>query len=211
MTRFYSRKHWIVYTITIVLVLIMGICIGKIFAMGKMPLVQAKAQVAENLDIMNELKMTVKGLEANVKEMQNKLDGQVSTIGYMKGDISKVSSEIKSGRDTINTTQNDSKLMERIITIQKESLTEQIGIWKALFRWLIILIITPLLSLNAWTVKNLFRVMSDAKYFQAQTAAHVEPEVFDDILVKKKAHDDDKSIVSKVVKTIKTVTGNKEA
>ena len=158
---------------------------------------------------MSAVKGDVSGIKSAVATLSAKVDGQASAVAGLNNTVSKVSSEIKSGRDTITSTNNSTELMERIITIQRDSLSEQIKIWKSIFHWILILVVGPLLSLNAWTVKALFGEMSNARYYQASLASQVEPDEFETIMAKKKENDERKNLINKAINIGKDILNKK--
>lgn len=109
------RKRWII--LMVVLALISGFCVGKIFAMGKSPLMENRLQLAEQMNLKLAEKVT--GIEqANIK-LADKLDGQIAAQVGMNNQISKVSSEMKLNGN--NNLVNDSKVMTDYIQSMKDS------------------------------------------------------------------------------------------
>ncbi|MFA5234562.1 MAG: hypothetical protein WC390_09200 [Sulfurimonas sp.] len=148
MSHYYSRKHWIIGTIIIVFVLIIGICVGKIFAMGKKPLAEINAVKVENAKLADR----VTGVEQANLKLADKLDGVVSAQVGMNNTVSKVTSDIKAGRDVIN----DSQLMTDYIQSMKDSHKEVVDTnWKIINGLLIEIGI--LVSLLGWCLKFLLK------------------------------------------------------
>ncbi len=109
-------------------------------------LAEFKAQLAEEMNN----KFTAQ--ENHIKELQAKFDGQATAVGIMKGDISKVSSETKAGRDIIN----DSQVMRDYIQSMRDSHKEVVDInWKIINGLLIQ--IGALVLLLGWCLKSLLR------------------------------------------------------
>jgi len=128
-----------------------------VFAMGKNPLIGVKAQLAEQVKLADTLNSKISAVETANLKLADKVENQVMAIGYMKGDLNKVSSEIKasSGRDT---NINDSQLMKEYIQSMKDSHTEVVGLmWKIV--WLLIIELTAIIGVFGgylfFTIKSL--------------------------------------------------------
>jgi hypothetical protein len=106
-------------------------------AMGKRPLIEAKAQLAEQLKLADKLtgmennfNGRIAGIEKANLDLKAKMDAQGAAIAGFNNTVSKVSSEVKAqaGRDN---SINDSKLMQDYIAALKDGHAALIDVmWK---------------------------------------------------------------------------------
>lgn len=141
-----------------------------------------EANLNNNMEL-GTIKNTMRDLQVSVGQVQNSLS--VSAINNSKN------SSNNAGRDQNIT--NDTKIFE----IQKEMYEAQIKVWKYLFYAICVLIVSPLLGLVSWTIKALFKEMSDARFYQTSLAKVSEQDTFDSIMTQKKEIDKQKTIIAK--------------
>jgi hypothetical protein len=151
------------------------------FGMGK---IQPKFSIADQLKLADK----VTGLESNIKALNAKVDGQLAVVAGVNNQIKKVSTDIRSGRDTVTSTTNDT----RIFDIQKDMYLEQIKVWKYLFYAVVVLIVSPLLGLISWVIKAMFKEQSNRTFYQIELGKMSKNGEFDEIMKRKREYDNRK-------------------
>ena len=192
---------------TLVFVFLSLFCACNASGMGKKPLVDARLQLAEQLKLADK----VTGLESKIDKVEGKVDAQGAAIAGVNNTVSKVSSEIKAGRDVI--TSNDTKVFELQIGMARY----QAQVWRDLFFWLLKLVVAPLfvaLSVQAgrlwWVTRRAIKEADNSRYYQVKVAAATDTETVNKIMEQKKEIERQKTLISRLKKTGRELFKHKE-
>lgn len=148
MNKQFFREFWVM---VFVILALYCLC-PKMWGMGKKSLLTA--QIADTVKLADR----VTGIENAQLKLADKLDGQVAAVAGLNNTVSKVSTDIKAGRDANSNNVNDSQLMKEYIQAMKDAHTEVVGImWKIID--LLILQLVGIIGSFGWymwmTIKSL--------------------------------------------------------
>jgi len=166
-----------------------------VFASGKKPFLEMKAQIAEQMKLSDTMNTKISAIEKLNMKLADKLDAQNTAIAGVGNSVSKVSSDIKAGRDVNTSTVNDTKIFE----IQEKMYKNQIDVWRYLF-YAICVIVGNLIAILSWIIRALFKEMSNARYYQVSVAKISQNGEFDKIMKEKKEYEKERSIINKAKK-----------
>lgn len=180
-------------------------------AMGKAggkPFIEAKAQVAENLKLADELS----ALKVQIKSLQAKIDTQASAQAGANNRIERVSTELTAARDAISNSNNRND--KEIFKWQTDLYKYQANIWKNLFYWTVSLLggWVSFLQVRLWWITKftLRGRESDAQYYRTELAALTNAQTMENVMTKKREIEKRKTWLAKTRKFIQEVRGNEE-
>jgi len=160
-------------------------CCGAIFGVSAEYVKQKTTEIKTSFD------SEINGIKGDISGVKNTMRDLNMTIGAINTDLQakitgldqSVSTKITAGRDALSNSgnTNDTRLMIIII--------------KSLCG-----LCTLLIGLISFTVKAMFREMSNARYYQTTLAKVSEKEDFDKIMIEKKELNKQKTILGKIVK-----------
>jgi hypothetical protein len=136
-----------------------------------------------------DMKSEITGLRLQVKDLSISLENNMNAIGQINGSIQKFAA----GRDAIQGSNNvnDTDLM-----------------WKIIYG--LLGVITLLIGNQMRTTRLLFKEMSNARFYQTQLAAEVNPDKLDLIMEKKKDLDWKRTMIGKATNAIRKITKSKK-
>jgi hypothetical protein len=173
---------------------------------------EIQLKLADNVGEINGLKLQMKNMEFALK-MQNEAAAMINS------NISKISSELKLTGN--NNHVNDAAIFTAQLQAQKEIAVAREESYKMQLKyanketmklyWLLGIMITGLLSI----IKRFMTINSNAQYYQTKLAAMSKEDDFETIMVEKRKHDNEKKLLTKASKFVKSgidfVQGKKEA
>lgn len=209
MSKYFERKrHWFVVGIIIGILLGIMLCSAvNVFAMSgliKKPLVEVKAQLAEQVEINNKLRAELSVVKAQNMKLEAQIKVPIAAPIGANNTVEQLLQEIRVGRDY--KVHNDKEIYverEKSYQLQLKNQNDELLKLYGIFAILILALV--------WIVKNMFREMSNARYYQLSIAKMSQNGELEQVMKQKREIEDKKKLTYRAVNLYKSVMGRKEA